>query len=85
MGSCVCSGGAYSARIPWPRSVQLSPVSSVNQMPPVDTAIHTRLESRGSTEIDWIPGIGAAHPLLALGMSHSARSICQLWPWSVTG
>jgi hypothetical protein len=39
IGSWVCSGGAYSARMPSPRSVQLAPSSSVNQTPPVETAI----------------------------------------------
>jgi hypothetical protein len=38
--------------MPLPRSVQLTPASSVNQMPPVETAIHTRLESRGSMQIE---------------------------------
>src|SRR5262249_25133447 len=59
MGSWVCSGGAYSARMPSPRSVQLAPPSSGNQIPPVEPAIHTRFELRGSTQIEWMPGKSA--------------------------
>ena len=39
----------YSARIPSPRSVQVSPPSAVNQIPPVETATETCRELRGST------------------------------------
>src|SRR5262249_19274779 len=74
MGSWVCSGGAYSARIPSPRSVQPAPPSSVNQIPPVETAIHTRRELRGSTQIEWIPGRSAPPPIHCLRLADPRAS-----------
>ena len=74
--------GMYSARMPSPRRVQLPPPSSVSQMPPVETAIHTRFALRGSTQIEWMPGRSAPPPVhcLRTGCSHSARIISQLCP-----
>jgi hypothetical protein len=64
----------YSARMPSPRNVQLAPPSSVDHTPPVETPTHTRLELRGSMQIEWRPGRSAPPG------AHSARIISQLWP-----
>src|SRR6516225_47263 len=82
MGSWVSSGGAYSARMPSPRWPQVAPPSSVNQIPPVETAMNKRRELRGSTQIEWMPGRSAPPPIHCrrLGWSQSERIICQLWP-----
>ena len=70
MGSWVSSGGTCSARMPSPRCAQLAPASSVNQMPPVETATHTRLRIArvDADRMDARQVGAAAHPLLALGM-----------------
>ena len=40
--------------MPSPRSVQLAPASSVNQTPPVETAIQTRLALRGCRDVSGL-------------------------------
>ena len=54
-------------------------------MPPVDTATQMRLELRGSTQIEWMPGRSAPPPFhcLRFGCSHSERTMSQLCPLSV--
>ena len=56
LGSSRSSGGMYSANIPLARHAHVSPRSRVCQTPPVDTATVMPRLSRGSTQIEWIPG-----------------------------
>src|SRR3954464_13920624 len=69
----------YSARIPWARQLQVTPLSSVTQTPPQETPSAIRRLFLGSTQIEWIPGNSAPPPNHSrrLGCSQSDRTRCQ--------
>ncbi len=54
---------------------QVAPPSVVVTTPPQETATCTRFASRGSTQIEWMPGRSAPPPIhfLRRGLSHSVR------------
>ena len=62
VGSISRSGGMKGARMPWAAAVQVAPPSSVSHTPPQETATETRAASRGSTQMEWIPGKSAPPP-----------------------
>src|SRR5436853_7689523 len=69
----------YSARMPVARMAQLAPPSSVRQAPPQEIPTSTRRESRGSTQMEWMPGKSYPPPnqYLRSGTSQSGRFSSQ--------
>jgi hypothetical protein len=51
-----------AARMPSPEQSQVTPLSVVVHTPPQETPSCTRLASRGSTQMEWIPGKSAPPP-----------------------
>ena len=70
--------------MPWARHCQVAPPSRVDQTPPQDTATAIRSPSRGSTQMEWIPGASVPPPNQARrsGWSHRLRTRLQEPPRS---
>ena len=63
VGVLACSGGMNSARMPVIAESQVAPPSVVVTTPPQDTPTCTRFASRGSTQMEWMPGRSAPPPI----------------------